>query len=118
MASDGVVITHEDIDRAHDRERVLTTRTQRGPWSRARLLWLLIGPGILVMLGENDGPSMLSYAATGARYGIGFFLPFVVLTFVMACVVQEMTVRLGAATHRGHAELIFDRFGPFWGWSR
>jgi Mn2+/Fe2+ NRAMP family transporter len=77
---------------------------------------LLIGPGILVMLGENDGPSMLSYAATGARFGIGFFLPFVVLTFLMACVVQEMTVRLGAATHRGHAELIFDRFGPFWGW--
>jgi Mn2+/Fe2+ NRAMP family transporter len=34
----------------------------------------------------------------------------------MAIVVQEMTVRLGAATHRGHAELIFDRFGPFWGW--
>src|ERR1700684_2569107 len=115
-SSDGVVITHEDIDRAHDRERVLSTRSQRGPWSRARLLWLLVGPGILVMLGENDGPSMLSYASTGARFGIGFFLPFVVLTFVMACVVQEMTVRLGAATHRGHAELIFDRFGPFWGW--
>lgn len=81
-----------------------------------RLLWLLMGPGILVMLGENDGPSMLAYAATGARFGIGFFLPFVVLTFCMACVVQEMTVRLGAATHRGHAELIFDRYGPFWGW--
>src|SRR5580658_10506803 len=112
----GVVITHEDIDRAHDRERVRATRTQRGVWPRTRLLWLLIGPGILVMLGENDGPSMLSYAATGARYGIGFFLPFVVLTFVMACVVQEMTARLGAATHRGHAELIFDRFGAFWGW--
>jgi Mn2+/Fe2+ NRAMP family transporter len=115
-ANGGVVITHEDIDRAHDRERVLATRTRRGLWPRARLLWLLIGPGILVMLGENDGPSMLSYAATGARFGIGFFLPFVVLTFLMACVVQEMTVRLGAATHRGHAELIFDRFGPFWGW--
>ena len=111
-----VVITHEDIDRAHDRERVWETRARRGLWSRARLLWLLVGPGILVMLGENDGPSMLAYAATGARFGIGFFLPFVVLTFVMACVVQEMTVRLGTATHRGHAELIFDRFGPFWGW--
>src|ERR1035438_9821863 len=96
--------------------RATNRSTQHGPWSRARLLWLLIGPGILVMLGENDGPSMLSYAATGARFGIGFFLPFVVLTFLMACVVQEMTVRLGAATHRGHAELIFDRFGPFWGW--
>ncbi len=111
-----LVITHEDIDRAHDRDKVWETRAQHGFWPRTRLLWLLIGPGILVMLGENDGPSMLSYAATGARFGIGFFLPFVVLTFLMACVVQEMTVRLGAATHRGHAELIFDRFGPFWGW--
>lgn len=111
-----MIITHEDIDRAHDRERVSATRKHRGIRWRLRLLWLLIGPGILVMLGENDGPSMLSYAATGARFGIGFFVPFIVLTFAMACVVQEMTVRLGAATHRGHAELIFDRFGPFWGW--
>src|SRR6202161_226169 len=109
-------ITHEDIDRAEDRERGQGARAGKGFSPRLRLMWLLIGPGILVMLGENDGPSMLSYAATGARYGIGFFLPFVVLTFLMACVVQEMTVRLGAATHRGHAELIFDRFGPFWGW--
>lgn len=112
----GVVITHEDIDRAHDRERVFAARARGGIFSRLRLLWLLVGPGILVMLGENDGPSMLSYAATGSRFGVGFFIPFVLLTFFMALVVQEMTVRLGAATHRGHAELIFDRFGPFWGW--
>jgi len=111
-----VVITHEDVDRAHDRARVLAARVRGGVFSRLRLLWLLVGPGILVMLGENDGPSMLSYAATGAKFGIGFFLPFIVLTFAMAIVVQEMTVRLGAATHRGHAELIFERFGPFWGW--
>jgi Mn2+/Fe2+ NRAMP family transporter len=111
-----VVITHEDVDRAHDRVRVSTARAQRGFFSRARLLWLLVGPGVLVMLGENDGPSMVSYAATGAKFGIGFFLPFVALTFCMAIIVQEMTVRLGAATHRGHAELIFERFGPFWGW--
>src|SRR6202451_1114137 len=111
-----VVITHEDVDRAHDRVRVSAARAQHGFFSRARLLWLLVGPGVLVMLGENDGPSMLSYAATGAKFGVGFFIPFVALTFCMAIVVQEMTVRLGAATHRGHAELIFERFGPFWGW--
>ncbi len=116
VTQDDVVITHEDVDRARDRVRVSAARAQRGVFSRFRLLWLLVGPGILVMLGENDGPSMLSYAATGARFGIGFFIPFVVLTFCMAVVVQDMTVRLGAATHRGHAELIFDRFGPFWGW--
>jgi Mn2+/Fe2+ NRAMP family transporter len=111
----GPEITHEDLDRARDRERVWQARLRKSVFGDLRLLWLLVGPGLLVMLGENDGPSMLSYAATGARYGIGFFVPFIVLTFVMALVVQEMTVRLGAVTHRGHAELIYDRFGPFWG---
>lgn len=107
-------LTHEDIDRAADRLAVTRARGAR----RLRplwLLWLFVGPGVLVFLGENDAPSMLSYSATGARFGIGFFLPFVVVTFAMAFVVQEMTVRLGAVTHRGHAELIFDRFGTFWG---
>jgi Mn2+/Fe2+ NRAMP family transporter len=112
------LLTHEDLDRAHDRLEVARARQKkRGPrpFGGLRLLWLLIGPGILVFLGENDAPSMLSYAATGARFGIGFFIPFVILTFLMGLVVQEMTVRLGAVTHRGHAELIFDRFGGFWG---
>lgn len=111
------LLTHEDIDRARDRYQVARARRTGRSRSLAslRLLWLLVGPGILVFLGENDAPSMLSYSADGARYGIGFFLPFVVLTFVMGFVVQEMTVRLGAVTHRGHAELIFDRFGRFWG---
>lgn len=107
-------VTHEDLGRAADRRRVWAARRRGG--FRLGLLWLLIGPGILVMLGENDAPSMLSYAATGAQFGIGFFVPFILLTFAMAFVVQEMTMRVGAVTHRGHAELIFDRFGPFWGW--
>ncbi len=108
-----VRITNEDLLRAQDRLKVLKTRAAN---SSLKLLWLLAGPGVLVMLGENDGPSMVSYATTGATYGIGFFAPFILLTFFMAFVVQEMTVRLGAATHRGHAELIFQRFGPFWGY--
>jgi Mn2+/Fe2+ NRAMP family transporter len=106
-------VAREDILRARDRSRILRTRSDRR-W--LRLLWLLAGPGVLVMLGENDGPSMVSYATTGATYGVGFFVPFILLTFVMAFIVQEMTVRLGVATHRGHAELIFQRFGPFWGY--
>lgn len=113
------LLTHEDVDRARDRWRVARARWGRGRWKSLgglRILWLLAGPGVLVFLGENDAPSMLSYSAVGARYGVGFFIPFVVLTFVMGFIVQEMTVRLGAVTHRGHAELIFDRFGKFWGW--
>ena len=103
----------EDRNRAADRSRVLEARHGG---RKGLLIWLLLGPGVLVMLGENDGPSMLSYAATGASYGIGFFLPFIVLTFAAAYFVQEMGMRLGAVTHRGYGELLFQRFGPFWGW--
>src|SRR5271154_31471 len=112
------LLTHEDVDRARDRWEVARARAKGGRFQKianVRLLWLLVGPGVLVFLGENDAPSMLSYSADGSRFGIGFFIPFVVLTFVMGFIVQEMTVRLGAVTHRGHAELIFDRFGKFWG---
>lgn len=107
-----VPLTAEESQRLEDRSRIARARRSR---SLLQLSWLLIGPGILVMLGENDGPSMLSYAATGATYGVGAFLPFVTLTFAMAFVVQEATVRLGAASRTGHAELIYRRFGPFWG---
>jgi Mn2+/Fe2+ NRAMP family transporter len=105
----------EDIKRARDRQRVQFFRASSRRDATLILFWLLLGPGILVMLGENDGPSMISYAATGATYGVGFFLPLIALTFAMAFVIQEMTLRLGAATKRGHAELIYLRFGSFWG---
>ena len=106
-------LTSEDLDRARDRSRILAARRDgRG----GVLVWLLLGPGVLVMLAENDGPSMLSYAASGATYGLGFFLPFIAVTFAAAYVIQEMTMRLGAVTHRGYGELIFQRFGRIWGW--
>jgi Mn2+/Fe2+ NRAMP family transporter len=106
-------LTHEDRDRSLDRARVHSARQGGSKWF---LLWLLIGPGMLAMLGENDGPSMISYAATGARYGLGFFLPFIVVTFLIAMVCQEMCMRVGAVTHRGYGQLVLQRFGPLWGW--
>ncbi|MGC8477860.1 MAG: NRAMP family divalent metal transporter [Acetobacteraceae bacterium] len=98
----------------HARAHALAARA-RARGRLMRLAWLLAGPGLLVFLGENDAPSMLSYAATGARFGIGFFLPFVAVTFLVGFVVQEMAARIGAATGQGHARLIHDRFGRFWG---
>src|SRR5579875_2927417 len=107
-----VPLTGEDLVRSHDRSRVLRARAHRSRWY---LLWLLVGPGILAMLGENDGPSMISYTATGSVYGIGFFLPFIVITFLMAIVCQEMCMRVGAVTHRGYGQLILERYGKLWG---
>ena len=105
-------LSAEDLARSRDRARVQHARAHRSRWY---LLWLLVGPGILAMLGENDGPSMISYTATGAVYGIGFFLPFICITFLMAIVCQEMSMRVGAVTHRGYGQLILERYGKLWG---
>jgi Mn2+/Fe2+ NRAMP family transporter len=112
-AAAGPLLTPEDWARSRDRGRV---HRARGGGRRWLLFWLLAGPGILAMLGENDGPSMVSYTATGAAYGMGFFLPFIVVTFVMAVICQEMCMRVGAVTHRGYGQLVLERFGPVWGW--
>jgi Mn2+/Fe2+ NRAMP family transporter len=80
-----------------------------------RLLALIAGPGILVMVADNDAGGITTYTATGAKFGYGLIW-FLVLLGPIAFFVQEMTVRLGAVTKRGHAEAIFDAFGPFWGW--
>ena len=108
-----VGLTHEDTVRSGDRSRVVHARRRGRRWS---LAWLLVGPGILAMLGENDGPSMISYATTGATYGLGFFVPFIAVTFAMAVVCQEMCMRVGAVTHRGYGELVLQRYGKVWGW--
>ncbi|MCL4497999.1 MAG: divalent metal cation transporter, partial [Deltaproteobacteria bacterium] len=101
--------------RAVDRLKVHLMRQKYGYFSRLCLLLALIGPGILVMIADNDAGGVITYAQTGAIFGIGFFIPFMVLMLPVAYIVQEMTVRLGAVTHRGHAEMIWKRYGKFWG---
>jgi NRAMP (natural resistance-associated macrophage protein)-like metal ion transporter len=82
---------------------------------RGLILLAVIGPGIITMVADNDAGGISTYAQTGAR--TGFSLLWVILILLpMAYYVQEMTVRLGAVTKRGHAEAIFDAFGPAWGW--
>jgi Mn2+/Fe2+ NRAMP family transporter len=107
------LLTEEDTARSWDRARVHRARRHSKRWY---LLWLLVGPGILAMLGENDGPSMIAYASDGAQYGLGFFVPFIPLLFAMAFVCQEMCMRVGAVTHRGYGELVLQRYGRLWGW--
>jgi Mn2+/Fe2+ NRAMP family transporter len=87
----------------------------RKAWKAVRLYLVIAGPGIVVMVADNDAGGITTYAATGARYGY-FLIWFLLLLIPVAYYVQEMTVRLGAVTKRGHAEAIFDGFGAFWGW--
>ena len=86
-------------------------RLKRRTW----ILLAVLGPGIITMVADNDAGGISTYAQTGAKTGFNMLWAFILLV-PMAYYVQEMTVRLGAVTKRGHAEAIFDGFGPFWGW--
>ncbi len=84
---------------------------------RSRMLALLaiIGPGLIVMVGDNDAGGVATYSQAGQNYGTS--LLWVLLLLVPVLIVnQEMVVRLGAVTGVGHARLINERFGRFWGW--
>ena len=82
---------------------------------RLVIFFAVLGPGIIVMVADNDAGGISTYAVTGSKYGFSLLFIFILLV-PMAYYVQEMTVRLGAVTKRGHAEAIYDGFGPFWGW--
>jgi len=83
-------------------------------WSR-RLLTLaaIMGPGLIVMVGDNDAGGVSTYAQAGQDYG-PTLLWVLVLLIPTLIVAQEMVVRLGAVTGVGHARLIKERFGTFW----
>ena len=75
----------------------------------------IVGPGLIVMVGDNDAGGVSTYAQAGQDYG--YSLLWVLLLLIPVLIVnQEMVVRLGAVTGVGHARLINERFGKFWGW--
>ena len=75
----------------------------------------IVGPGLIVMVGDNDAGGVSTYAEAGQNYG--YTLLWTLLLLIPVLIVnQEMVVRLGAVTGVGHARLINERFGRFWGW--
>jgi Mn2+/Fe2+ NRAMP family transporter len=83
---------------------------------RGRVLAMLavLGPGIIVMVGDNDAGGVATYSQAGQKYGTSLLWVLVLLVPVLI-VNQEMVIRLGAVTGVGHGKLIFERFGKFWG---
>lgn len=83
---------------------------------KARLLTLLavVGPGLIVMTGDNDAGAFGTYAQAGQNYGTSLLWVLLLLVPVLY-VNQEMVLRLGVVAGVGHARLILERFGKFWG---
>jgi Mn2+/Fe2+ NRAMP family transporter len=85
-----------------------------GKWARLKTLLAIIGPGLIVMVGDNDAGAYSTYAQAGQNYGTTLLWTLLLLIPVLY-VNQEMVLRLGAVARVGHARLILARFGKFWG---
>ncbi len=72
-------------------------------------------PGLLVMLADTDAGNVVTAAAAGAQWRY-HLLPLLFLLIPMLYMIQELTVRLGIFTMRGHGELIREFFGRGWAW--
>ncbi len=88
---------------------------ERRTWLKKLFTLLaIVGPGLIVMVGDNDAGGVSTYAQAGQNFGLSLLwvLPLLIPVLVVN---QEMVVRLGAVTGVGHARLINERFGKFWG---
>lgn len=89
-----------------------TMRPRRGSIARFAAV---LGPGLVVMLADTDVGSVITAGQSGVQWGYRLLILQFVLVPILY-MVQELTVRLGIFTGRGHGELIRDTFGPFWAW--
>jgi Mn2+/Fe2+ NRAMP family transporter len=87
---------------------------RRGRSAQLKTLLAIIGPGLIVMVGDNDAGAFATYGQAGQNYGTRLLWTLLLLVPVLY-VNQEMVLRLGAVTGVGHARLILERFGKFWG---
>ncbi|MEU2873311.1 NRAMP family divalent metal transporter [Streptomyces olivoreticuli] len=87
---------------------------RRGLSAKFKTLLAIVGPGLIVMVGDNDAGAFATYGQAGQNYGTSLLWTLLLLVPVLY-VNQEMVLRLGAVTGVGHARLILERFGKFWG---
>jgi Mn2+/Fe2+ NRAMP family transporter len=103
-----------DIHGALGTIRVDDTAPRHGLSAKLKTLLAIIGPGLIVMVGDNDAGAFATYGQAGQNYGTHLLWTLLLLVPVLY-VNQEMVLRLGAVTGVGHARLILERFGKFWG---
>ena len=103
-----------DIQGAFGTVKQQDTERRRSWGKRLLVLLAIMGPGLIVMVGDNDAGGVSTYAQAGQDFGLSLLwtLPLLIPVLIVN---QEMVVRLGAVTGVGHARLIIERFGKFWG---
>ena len=76
------------------------TAPRRGLSLKTKTLLAIVGPGLIVMAGDNDAGASSTYAQAGQNYGTHLMWTLLLLVPVLY-VNQEMVLRLGAVSGVG-----------------
>jgi len=110
LAEEVATVEPVPVGTVEPKGRVVRTRRMH-----SLLTFLMVaGPGLIVMVADNDAGAVSTYVQAGAQHGthLLWLLLFLLPTTFF---VQEMVARLGVATGQGHAAMIYKRFGKWWG---
>jgi manganese transport protein len=100
-----IVLTEPSLPEVHS-----TVHISRSPQYWRRLLGFL-GPGFLISVGYMDPGNWATDIAGGSRFG--YTLLFVImLSNLMAILLQSLSLKLGVATERDLAQLCHENYGP------
>ena len=98
-----------------DEQASKVLRQSRLSASEWKIFFAVMGPGLVVMLADTDVGSIITAAQSGVQWGYQLLLLQLLLMPVLY-IAQELTVRLGIFTGKGHGELIRNTFGGGWAW--
>lgn len=100
-----VAVTEPSLPEVHS-----SVRISRSPNSWRRLLGF-VGPGFLIAVGYMDPGNWATDIAGGSRFG--YTLLFVIMVSnLMAILLQSLSLKLGIATERDLAQICHESYGP------
>ncbi len=81
-----------------------------GPWRRLALFLVVMGPGLITGIVDDDATGIGGYSIAGSRFGYNLLFTLTLASIALG-ICGEMSARIGGVTGKGLGEVIRERFG-------
>ncbi len=101
--------------RGRDKVSLGTSKITVSPAPRRAMLWMMIiGPGVLGLIADNDAGGMISYLVTGAAHHLAWFALGLIGMGPITFMIQEVSLRIAIATQMPYNRVVRIKFGSRW----
>lgn len=105
LAADGTIqITESELNKARE--------FLAHPWTRTKLYWKSLGPGLITGASDDDPGGIATYSSVGAKFGFGLlWMALWLLPMMMA--LQEACARIGIITNKGLTRVLLKHYKKY-----